>query len=292
MSKFFKYSGILDPIQKIMCPDIWTPERKLWPHIKTQVLDALYKIIHQDHVKEIFLIGSTTGFQWTETSDIDLNISLNPPELIDDKPLKIIRDKTNGFLANGTRHPVNFFWVSWYGKAQFWGDSVFGVYDVLSDTWVADPGISESMRDPNIEYQLDLISAKQIVNNFERMIISWKKSLHELHSLSFQRKDSLSESVRIITYKRKLNEVRNRTQNLIEFCHDWDRKRKYVYAIGFGVPRKTWQNIVFKMFEESRLSEWFEFFKELKADDYVTEFANALKESGMLNKPSTPSDEN
>ncbi len=54
---------------------------------------------------------------------------------------------------------------------------------------------------------------------------------------------------------------------LVDFAHDLDRMRKFAYEKSFGTPRKSWQNVVFKLLHHSDLEKEFEFFKEIKTKD-------------------------
>lgn len=268
--------GLLTPVQKILAPDVWDPSQRLWPHIRTHILQKLFSIVPIENVKELYLIGSTTGYQWSDTSDMDINVSLAPKELVEDPALILKRKHINGFLAQGTRHPVNFFWVAYQDKPQFWGDSIFGVYDILNDTWVASPGLAKDQRDPNKEYYLDLITAKFIRRKFEDMVDRWLLDIQTFKLVESHKNPSID-----LEYDWHLSRIINKLQydfqELVEFCHEWDRNRKFIYSWGYGIPRKSWQNITFKILGESKYSNYFEFFKELNTDDLISVMADAIK---------------
>jgi|APSaa5957512535_1039671.scaffolds.fasta_scaffold43900_2 hypothetical protein len=64
MSKFFKTSGLLDPVQESLPADVWslsTSEPILRPELKTQILNKLYTVIPKGSVKLVSIIGSITG---------------------------------------------------------------------------------------------------------------------------------------------------------------------------------------------------------------------------------------
>lgn len=265
--------GILNKIQKIMCPDVWDPNRKLWPHLKTQILTKLYTVVPKEQVTELYLVGSTTGWQWEENSDIDLNVTI-PKELAEDPKYVNARKRINGFVALGTRHPVNFFWVPQQEKPQFWGDSYFGVYDVLNDIWVADPGDWSLIQDPDQEYMLHFASAKMILRDFENRVERWLSNLRNLHKLE----NAKPTWINGYYLNKTLNHVRYETMDLIEFCHELDRNRKFIYSWGYGIPRKSYQNIVFKIIEDSKYVDYFEFFKELKGTDLVSRMQEIINE--------------
>lgn len=43
----------------------------------------LGKLVSLDHVKEAHVIGAITGYQYKETTDIDINVALDTPELVE-----------------------------------------------------------------------------------------------------------------------------------------------------------------------------------------------------------------
>ena len=131
--KFFKQAGILDSPRDILAPGVWTPDLQLYPHAREQILGILYKNIPVEDVKEVFIIGSITGFKYNETSDIDVNVKVgDKPDLYHDT-----KDTFSGTLLTGTRHPINYFVTEQIFEApavaEDWADYKFGVYDVLND---------------------------------------------------------------------------------------------------------------------------------------------------------------
>ena len=114
MGKFFKISGLLDPVQETLPADVWDlsgTDPRLRPEIKTQILNKLYAVIPKNSVKLVSIIGSITGYKWTDTSDIDINVHVFP---FDESRAKTNATREiNGFLAEGTRHPVSFYIQEW-----------------------------------------------------------------------------------------------------------------------------------------------------------------------------------
>ncbi len=257
-----KISGILDKIQKTLCPDIWDESRKLRKEIKSQIIERVQTLIPLKNIKELYLIGSTTGYQWTEDSDIDINVTVDPPELISDPLIIKKRKQINGNIAKGTLHPINFFLVPWNGKEQFWGDSAFGVYDILKDRWVVSPDKYKYTQQPEDEFYMDIKYAENLVRYFYNLVDRWKEDLDQLDNIK-ELPDSWAKNYLL---EHKIDELRYDVNSLISFCKDIDKKRKLVYNYGFGIPRKSTYNIIYKLLENSKYAHYFEFFKELKVD--------------------------
>lgn len=252
-----KFSGLLDPIQKTLPPDIFTPDKKLHPYVRIELLNKLSNLVPFKNVKEVYLIGSTTGYQWKETSDIDINVVVDPPELADHELNPLVneqRHSLNGQLLTGTEHPINFFLLPWSGHYQFWDDMVFGVYDILNDKWAAEPGDASTWRDPNEAFYLELKSAKHIENIFLTLVARY----FIIKSMV----DSLTEDDDPRLIKRYHSRLKQKEEDLLSFVQTADVARKFEYGYGWGIPRRNWRNIVFKVLEASKYNEVFESFKE------------------------------
>lgn len=59
---------------------------------------------------------------------MDVNIAIEPY----DEKYKAARHDINGFLAQGTRHPVNFYFTEYFPNTSR-EDSIFGVYDIVNN---------------------------------------------------------------------------------------------------------------------------------------------------------------
>lgn len=131
MFDFSKIAGLLDTPQKQLAVDVWTSKKKMIPQLKEHILAELYKILPKEQIKALYVIGSITGYKYTDTSDIDINVHIDPFDETMDK--QKVTGAVNGFLGLGGRHPVNFF-VQPYKPDTDWQDAIFGVYEILTDT--------------------------------------------------------------------------------------------------------------------------------------------------------------
>lgn len=257
MKTLSKLAGILDTPKKTLAPDVWTKDLKLRPDIREEILSKLYELVPKESVKEAVILGTITGYQWTPTSDIDVNPVIDPPELLTPE-LNEKRYRTNGWLAGNTKHPVSFLLQKWNGKPMLWQDAKFGAYDILKNTWASYPPPSHILH-PKEQFKLELISGRMLLRSFSRLIKKYQTSSQQLENLK-----RLPESwFKNWSIEKKQNEIDVDTQNLIEFVKNIDDQRKMDYAIGWGAPRVNWNNIVFKLLESSEYSELFEYFKEI-----------------------------
>jgi len=266
--------SILDPVQKTLSSNIWNSNKKLKSKVRDQIINVMLSFLNKNNIKAVYIIGTIAGYQYKPNSDVDVQVVVDPPELAshNKNPLvNTLKNNINGKLINGTQHPLNFFLYGWYGKSADWSDSSFGVYDVLEDVWVHPPGDPNDIKDPKLEYGIELNTAQLYLRKFERLVNNWKTHINILNTL---------EGDSFITLYNKNHikeELKNDFNNLVEFCHELDRERKFEYDMKFGVPRKNWRNIVFKIIEGSKFGEFFEFFKEIKVSDSYTIFRDIVK---------------
>lgn len=129
------FESVIDPIQKTRCKDLFLgPDyQTLQTKVKNQILDPIYKWLekmgypYEEHVKSIHIIGSSVGWQYTDTSDIDVSIETD----IDPAKIKQIwMLLPNGQLLK--EHPVNYYLTSDLKDVS----ESENAYDVLKDVWV------------------------------------------------------------------------------------------------------------------------------------------------------------
>ncbi len=127
--------NVLDPVQEKRCKDLFIgPDYQvLQTKVKNQILDPIYKWLekmgypYEEHVRSIHIIGSSVGWQYTNTSDIDVSIETD----IDPAKIKQIwKLLPNGQLLK--EHPVNYYLTSDLKDVS----ESENAYDVLKDVWV------------------------------------------------------------------------------------------------------------------------------------------------------------
>ena len=141
MEKKIILESVLDPIRNTRSPEIFVDINKEPPEMKEEVrqfiLDICDKFIKsldipKAKVVELFMIGSMLGYQYNETSDIDIEIRIN-----------LTRDEFAGkwllvpklcYIPN-TQHPVNFF-VLFADDPEYDLAKCENDYDILNNKWI------------------------------------------------------------------------------------------------------------------------------------------------------------
>ena len=253
-----KAAGILDTPRKTLATDVFQLDGKLIPQIREQILSRARQAIPSHlAIKEVFIIGSITGYKYRETSDIDVNIKIDPyPEGLAKTALT---KGVNGFLSYGGRHPINFF-LQKYIEGANWAGVRFGVYDVINNTWNVEPPKPESIKDPKQEFVLEILRAKQFGREFNRRASVYYKDLKELEQLK-----TTKASTALV--RKKKAEIKADLVNLVTFIDRIDTGRKETYRTGWGTPRRSARNIIFKYLEHGPHGKLFEQLEPLKAKD-------------------------
>ena len=66
---------------------------------------------------------------------------------------------------------------------------------------------------------------------------------------------------------KKIREIEDDLKDLISYAQDAKAGRKLVYNLGYGVPRESFRNIVYKLIEHGQQGELFEKLKKIKDDE-------------------------
>lgn len=225
--------GIFTRPKKELSPDIFDSNQKLKSEVKSQLLHRTYTIIPEENISSLFIIGSSVGYKWEEDSDIDLNVILNDESAGADYWFDIAQN-TNGWLLPGTSHPVNLF-VQNYHEVS-WEDAAFSVYNLLADQWSVLPPPPDSLPNPFEQNRADILTAKHhetqmynLIKQLRRAYMNWK----ETHNVNWKK------------------EIFLHLEELLEFFKEIDNDRKLAYQYGWGTPRYSAQNVIYKYLDKS-----------------------------------------
>lgn len=242
-----KLAGILSAPKDHLAPDVFNSANKLLPNVKQEIL-SLLKLQKVENIKAIFILGSITGYKWAQDSDIDVMIAVDPydPSKGKTKSLKDI----NGKNLYGTYHPINFFMTSFLSTTKSsLKNSDWGVYDVLEDTWLSHPGDPKNTRDPHIEFFNEIRYAEMQANKFKKLADRYKELKKEYEKTV---EDADNGDFLAITRKPYAKVSKDLAYKDLEFfVNTLDKERKNDYSIGFGIPRNSVDNLVFKYIEHT-----------------------------------------
>jgi len=189
----------------------------------------------------VVVLGSITGYKYKSTSDVDINVKVTGKE--NAAKYHAHQDTLNGQLVSGTKHPINFFIQEHDDEHKsVWQDSHFGVYDVLNNKWLSPPPNREDVRDPEDQYPLELLIGQMMARNYKRKADDYLDDKDETGD-DLEQLQSASETAKL--------------------------DRKLQYSKGWGIPRKSFRNILYKLLEHSKYGDLFYDMKESKSKPIV-----------------------
>lgn len=132
--------NVLDYPRKKLNPYIFDSYEKLLPEVKKEITTRFNnwknKTWPDIKIKNWYLLGSITTYQYNSTSDLDVNI------MIEEVPKEKLSDMTK-LLPNGNtyrKHPINYY-------ISFSTDNIdksLTLYDIESDKWIKKPSASNN----------------------------------------------------------------------------------------------------------------------------------------------------
>jgi len=229
--------SLLDTPKPTLNPNIWTAENTLRPDVKTYLLALLSKIFSSSRAYALVMLGSSVSHQYSDTSDIDINVMGNPEETYDAQH-KIFKDFNNtpNYLP-GTQNPINFFFQEFHPNSD-WSNSL-GAYDIRADRWVKNPISYEHIGDPTTKYEREISYGNLLLDTIE---------VEVQHIQDAQDRGDRETEFQLL-----------RSLAIVFKTIEDNRKASYRYGTGRS-PALQESNIYFKMIESSKFGD---LFKEL-----------------------------
>jgi hypothetical protein len=248
--------SVLDPVQKSRSENIFDANEVMLPEVKKFILDTFNnwkaELDTKFDIVSVYLIGSSSGFQYTATSDIDVNIKTT---LTDEESRVVRRMIPNSNLLPGTAHPVNYFMMS---KDEVYNeDHAENIYDILNDTWIK----KSDKSDIEIPLVYVLEVSKFFMNAFDLSISEYERDKQDF--LTYRELDptkvEISEKEKTEVMTAKLNEIRTDVDTLrmgqhilkaflTEGYEDSPFKINIQYTS--DDPRYSMNNLIFKTIEK------------------------------------------
>lgn len=221
--------SLFDSIKQNLTSDLWE-NGKLKKEARDEILGKLFICFpNKEEIAHLFLLGSMTGYQYNDESDVDVNVVLVSKDR--EERLKWHQFfKTYKPLLTNTLHPISYFAES-YHQPNF-QDAKFGVYNILKDEWEVKPTRPE--REPDISFRDEIRFAKMMEYRWEEI---WDEMLQ---GIAEQDQDKVERSI----------------VGLQNIADKLDRERKSAYSVGWGAPRESLQNVLYKFFEKTKYNQF------------------------------------
>ena len=127
--------SVIDYTRKSLSPYIWAGD-KLQPHVRAFIMGILKQTF--PNFVGAYILGSITTPNWSESSDIDINVVY--PNKTDIKPLEEIASKfgKQKLTIPGTPHVLGFYVTREKDVKDDVSKSV-GAFNLVNSTWVKQP---------------------------------------------------------------------------------------------------------------------------------------------------------
>lgn len=221
--------SIFDNPRAQLNPKIWNGQSPN-PHVHSQVSEHLKQLLKRVYPEEkifsLTLIGSNVGYQYSDTSDIDVQVMGIPGETFDTWH-KIFKDFNNTpNLFPNSEHTINFFWQEFRPAIPDWENSL-GAYDLIRNTWLKKPIPPQIL--------MHIAKTKQTVIQYAEMYIKMIRDEIEAVAAARDRDDH--------------SRLRYHLSNLYRLFKQLDVDRKTSYSIGTGSKSLQDPNVIFKFVE-------------------------------------------
>lgn len=156
----YKAAGLFDTPRPTLDPSVWAADESLLPEHRDFIIKTLTDAFaaagyegYDKWVHGIYFTGSLAGYQYNQTSDVDIDVLVHAGELSEMEyqggiepeqartALEALKEALKKVVSNlpGTEHPLEYYFV--YEDVP--GKTVLpvnvGMYDVLSDEWATPP---------------------------------------------------------------------------------------------------------------------------------------------------------
>lgn len=179
---FDRQANILDPIHDTLSPLVWDHPGNPRPHLKDQhrkwIIREIYALAAKfepspDSWLTIVLTGSLTTFQYSDSSDCDVSLFVNPstlPEWDRAKLIGMMIEHMDGTPLPGTPFQMQCFVVARnISTADLYQPGLRSGYNILQGTWIVPPDKSR-IHDVQREQNSDYVYALESADKMERLL--------------------------------------------------------------------------------------------------------------------------
>ena len=254
------------------------------PKIKDSVKSLIDKQIEEFEteypVVKIGLIGSILTKRYRDDADLDINVLFDVPvEKREDERLRLSQkylsaknpDNIQGKLIPGTKHPINFYFITdmkTYNDQEKKADAVF---DIDDNKFIKRP--EDFTFDPNLyvkDFERKVQEIDVVKGELKRDIIDYR----ELEGLTSD--DVLNLQDKINT---KLDEIEDSIRDIIKIGDDVDAERRAAFDKDmspdeirqYGINNRLPKAVIYKMLEKYHYLKFYKKCKKILDDGKVSD---------------------
>jgi len=246
---------MLDPVKNTLNPKLWDIKSELMlPEVSREIVERLFRLLDRALVKSLWLIGSNAGVQWNTSSDIDIQVVTRiPPGRESRDAIAVVHKLFKEFNGGGqnylsaSMHPINYFVVP--DIEMNYSKDVVSVYLItdfergLEDIWVRPYIPAGNIRSPKDRFFMDELFARMLSRKLRRDVLDVETELNRFGG--------------------DLEEIIEELSGLVSSYDQVDRRRKLPYSVGWGIPKVSPSNFVYKYLERENLLELMDAIKHI-----------------------------
>ena len=284
--QYFKHMGesIIDIPRRTYAPGVFddanTKNPKIKPSVKKLIDTQLKEFETEYPIIKTGLIGSILTKRYRNDADLDINVLFDvPKEKQEDERVRLSKKYLSASNPNniqgkeipGTKHPINFYFITDKKTYQDQEDKADAVFDIENNKFIKRP--EDFVFDPNLyvkEFERKVKELDVIKGELKRDIIDYDE-LKEL-----QPDDILNLQEKI---NDKLEEIEDGIKDIIKVGDVVDAERRAAFDKDmspdeirqFVIKNRLPKNVIYKMLEKYHYLKFYKKCKKILDDGEVTD---------------------
>ena len=282
--KDFIKESIIDIPRRTYAPGVFDNADTKEPKIKSEIIGMIMKQFTEFKkeypILDYSLIGSILTKRYRDDADLDINVLFDvPTDKRDEERLRLSKkflsakspDSIQGKLIPGTKHPVNYYFITDRKTYEDQNKKADAVYDIGKNKFIKRPeefnfDIDMYINDFNKKVQeIDVVKGE-----LKRDIIDY----NELKDLSPNDVLNLQDKI-----NSKLEEIEDDIQIIIKIGDNVDAERRAAFDKDmspdeirlYGIKNKLPKNVIYKMLEKYHYLKFYKKCKQILDDGKVTD---------------------
>ena len=281
--RLFKES-IIDIPRQTYAPSVFDDEDTNNPKIKNSVLRLIteqFKEFETEYpILKYSLIGSILTKRYRNDADLDINVLFDvPEEKQEEERLRLSKkylassnpDNIQGKLIPGTRHPINYYFITDQNTYDDQNVKADAVFDIKGQSFIKRP--EEFDFNPNL-YMIDF---QKQVDKIDMLKGELKRDIIDYDELTELKPGEIKDLEKRIS--NKLDEIEKDIQDLTDIGNEVDAERRAAFDTDmtpdeiktYSIKNRLPANVVYKMLEKYHYLTFLKKCKKILDDDKVTD---------------------
>ena len=290
--------SIIDIPRRTYAPGVFddadTENPKIKPSVKKLIDDQLKEFETEYPILKTGLIGSILTKRYRNDADLDINVLFDVPvEKQEEERTRLSKkylsasnpDNIQGKEIPGTKHPINFYFITDKVTYQDQEDKADAVFDIENNKFIKRP--EDFVFDMDLylkDFERKVQEIDVVKGELKRDIIDYD----ELKELKPNEIENLSNRL-----EQKLDEIEKSIQDIVNIGDMVDAERRKAFDTDmspeeirtFGIKNRLPKNVIYKLLEKYYYIKFFKKCKNILDDGEVTDAEiDSLKTESVLSE--------